>query len=121
MGKNVVNLQEKLGRFSDFWAPRVVAEMNEYQFKLVKIHGEFVWHQHKDTDEVFLVVDGWMTIDFRDSAVSLGPGELFVVPKGVEHRTSSTEPCSLLLVEPRGVVNTGETGGEMTAANDVWI
>jgi mannose-6-phosphate isomerase-like protein (cupin superfamily) len=119
--KSAINLQEKLGRFGDLWAPKVIAEMNEYQFKLVKIHGEFVWHSHQATDEVFLVLDGQMTIAFRDDFVALGPGDMFVVPKGVEHKTSSTEPCSLMLVEPRGVVNTGEAGGEMTAANDAWI
>jgi mannose-6-phosphate isomerase-like protein (cupin superfamily) len=121
MMKTVINLQEKLGRFGDLWAPKVIAEMNDYQFKLVKIHGEFVWHSHQATDEVFLVLDGQMTIAFRDGFVALDPGDMFVVPKGVEHKTSSTEPCSLMLVEPRGVVNTGEAGGEMTAANDAWI
>jgi len=121
MMRPIVNLQDKLGRFGELWAPKVIAELNDYQFKLVKIHGEFVWHQHKDTDEAFLVLDGAMTIDFRDGSVALGPGDLYVVPRGTEHKTSATEPCSLMLLEPRGVVNTGESGGEMTAANDTWI
>ena len=121
MMKNVINLQEKLDRFGDLWAPKVIAEMNDYQFKLVKIQGEFVWHSHQDTDETFLVIDGQMTLEFRDGLVNLGPGDLLVVPKGVEHKTSSTEPCSMMLMEPRGVANTGDTGGERTAANDVWV
>lgn len=121
MPRTVVNLQDKLERFSDLWAPRVIAEMNDYQFKLVKIDGEFIWHDHKDTDETFLVIEGAMTIAFRDGSVTLGAGDLYVVPKGVEHKTSAAEPCSVMLVEPRGVANTGDAGGERTAANDVWI
>jgi mannose-6-phosphate isomerase-like protein (cupin superfamily) len=116
-----INLAEKLAKFTEHWSPRVVAEMNDYQFKLVKLHGEFVWHDHKDTDEVFLVVDGEMEIGFRDRTVTLRAGELCVVPKGVEHITRAARECSVLLIEPRGVVNTGDTGGELTAKNDVWI
>jgi mannose-6-phosphate isomerase-like protein (cupin superfamily) len=116
-----INLAEKLATFSDRWSPRVIAEMNDYQFKLVKLQGEFVWHDHKDTDEVFLVVDGEMEIGFRDRTVTLRTGELLVVPKGVEHITRAAQECHVLLVEPRGVVNTGDAGGDLTAANDVWI
>ena len=121
MMRDVVNLREKLGLFGDLWSPKVVAEMNDYQFKLVKIDGEFIWHYHKDTDETFLVIDGQMVVEFRDGSVTLGPGELYVVPKGVEHKTSAAEPCSMMLIEPRGVPNTGEAGGERTAAGDVWV
>jgi mannose-6-phosphate isomerase-like protein (cupin superfamily) len=116
-----VNLAEKLSAFSDLWFPRVVAEMNDYQFKLVKLEGEFVWHTHNDTDETFLVLAGEMEIGFRDRTVRLGAGELFVVPRGVEHITRAAGECHVLLVEPRGVVNTGDAGGERTAANDVWV
>lgn len=121
MAENVINLLDKLERFNELWAPKVIAELNDYQFKLVKIDGEFIWHYHKDTDEAFLVVDGTMTIAMRDRSVNLGPGDLFIVPKGVEHQTSSTEPCSVMLIEPRGVPNTGEAGGARTAPGDVWI
>ena len=117
----VVNFQDKLGRFTDHWAPKVVAQMNDYQFKLVKIQGEFVWHRHADTDEVFIVLEGQMRIELRDGQVDLGPGEMFVVPKGVEHKPSAPDECRMLLVEPCGVVNTGNAGGAMTAPNDVWI
>ena len=117
----MVNLQEKLSHFGDHWAPRVIAELNDYQFKLVKLQGAFVWHCHDHTDEVFLVLEGRMSIEFRGGKVVLGAGELYVVPKGVEHRPFAEAECSVLLVEPRGVVNTGEAGGVLQAANDVWI
>jgi mannose-6-phosphate isomerase-like protein (cupin superfamily) len=121
MASEVVNFAQKLSRFSEHWSPRVVAEMNDYQFKLVKLQGEFVWHDHKDTDEVFLVLEGEMEIGFRDRTVVVHAGEMFVVPKGVEHITRAARECHALLVEPRGVVNTGRAGGPLTAANDVWI
>ena len=117
----VINLAEKLAKFSEHWSPRVVAEMNDYQFKLVKLQGEFVWHDHKDTDEVFLVIQGEMQVGFRDRDVTIGEGEMFVVPRGVEHITRATRECHALIIEPRGVVNTGEAGGELTAQNDRWI
>jgi len=116
-----INFQDKLSRFTDHWTPKVVAQMNDYQLKLVKIQGEFVWHSHTDTDEVFIVLDGRMRIELRDGGVDLGPGEMFVVPKGVEHKPSAPDECRILLVEPSGVVNTGDAGGAKTAPNDVWI
>jgi mannose-6-phosphate isomerase-like protein (cupin superfamily) len=116
-----INFTEKLGLIRDQWQPRVVAEMNDYQFKLVKLKGDFVWHQHADTDETFVVIEGVLRIDFRDGAVRIGPGEMFVVPKGVEHKPYAEGEVKLLLIEPRGVRNTGDAGGERTAENDVWI
>lgn len=121
MPPEVINLAEKLTKFTDFWSPRVVAEMNDYQFKLAKFKGEFVWHDHEGTDEVFLVLQGSMRIELRDKTIRLGEGELFVVPKGVEHKPVAHEECHVLLIEPRGVVNTGEVGGELQAENDVWV
>jgi mannose-6-phosphate isomerase-like protein (cupin superfamily) len=116
-----INFAEKLGLIRDQWQPRVVAEMNDYQFKLVKLQGDFVWHQHADTDETFVVIEGVLRIDLRDGAVRVGPGEMFVVPKGVEHKPYAEAEVKLLLIEPRGVRNTGDAGGERTAENDVWI
>jgi mannose-6-phosphate isomerase-like protein (cupin superfamily) len=116
-----INFRDKLGLFAEPWTPRVVAEMNDYQFKLVKLHGEFVWHNHAETDEVFIVIDGAMRIEFRDGRVDLRAGEMFVVPKGVEHKPVADSICSVMLVEPRGVVNTGAAGGALTAKDDVWI
>ena len=120
MDDKAINLKENFTKFSERWSPRVVAEMNDYQFKLAKLKDDFVWHDHKDTDEMFLVVHGSMSIELEDRTVDLNEGEMFVVPKGVIHKPSAKEECHVLLVEPRGVVNTGESGGELTADNDVW-
>lgn len=116
-----INFAEKFAAFSEHWSPRVIAEMNDYQFKLVKLKGEFVWHAHADTDEVFIVIEGHMVLEFRDRSVPLAAGELYVVPKGIEHRPRADDECCVMLVEPRGVVNTGEAGGAYTAKNDVWV
>ena len=116
-----INLSEKLGRITEYWQPRVVAELNDYQFKLVKIEGDFVWHSHADTDEAFIVVEGELRIDFRDGSVTLGPGEMYVVKRGVEHKPFAAREVKLMLIEPHGVTNTGDAGGERTAPNDVWI
>lgn len=121
MSDVAINFRDKLARFSEHWSPRVVAEMNDYQFKLVKLQGEFVWHAHADTDEVFIVLDGAMTLEFRDKRVPLATGEMYVVPKGVEHRPTAAQECCVMLVEPRGVINTGEAGGAYTAQNNVWV
>ena len=116
-----INLRDKFGRIAEHWQPRVVAEMNDYQFKLAKIQGEFVWHSHAETDEVFIVVDGQMRLEFRDGSVELKAGEMYVVPRGVEHKPVAERECAIMLVEPRGTVNTGNAGGKRTAPNDVWI
>ena len=118
---NKINLREKLSKFSDYWSPKIIAEMNDYQFKLVKIKGNFVWHDHKDTDEVFIVIEGEMSVEFKDRTVELSKGEMFVIPKGVEHKPYSENECKIMIVEPVGVVNTGDSGGELTADNDAWI
>jgi mannose-6-phosphate isomerase-like protein (cupin superfamily) len=116
-----INLARKFGLIDEQWSPRVVAELNDYQFKLSRIEGDFVWHDHPETDEAFLVLEGELRIDFRDGAVLLRAGELFVVPKGVEHKPFAAKEVKLLLIEPRGVLNTGHAGGERTARNDVWV
>jgi mannose-6-phosphate isomerase-like protein (cupin superfamily) len=116
-----INLAEKLTKITDQWQPRVVAELNDYQFKLVTIEGDFVWHSHADTDEAFIVVEGELRIDFRDGAVTLGPGEMYIVKKGVEHKPYAAHEVKMMLIEPKGVTNTGDAGGERTAPNDIWI
>jgi mannose-6-phosphate isomerase-like protein (cupin superfamily) len=121
MTTGTINVIDKLSKFSEHWSPRVIAEMNDYQFKLVKLQGEFVWHDHKDTDEVFVVLEGEMEVGFRDRAVTVRAGEMFVVPKGVEHITRASRECHALIIEPRGVVNTGGASGTLTARNDVWV
>ena len=117
----VVDLKDRLSLFSDHWSPKVVATLNDYEVKVVKVKGEFVWHSHADTDELFLVVDGTLTIQLPDGDVTLGPGQLFVVPRGVEHCPVAAEEASILLIEPAGVVNTGEAGGDLTAAHDTSL
>ena len=115
---SAINFAEKLAQFSAHWSPRVIAEMNDYQFKLAKLQGDFVWHRHDETDEAFIVLEGEMVIELRDGEVALSAGEMYVVPKGVEHRPRAASECKILLVEPRGVVNTGNAGGDLTAAED---
>ena len=118
---NKINLKEKFSKFSDHWSPKVIAEMNDYQFKLVKIQGEFVWHNHDDTDETFIVIEGEMKIEFENETLQLNEGDMFVVPKGVEHKPWAGNECIVMIIEPRGVLNTGNSEGDLTASNDVWI
>ncbi|MDH6374767.1 mannose-6-phosphate isomerase-like protein (cupin superfamily) [Paenibacillus sp. PastF-3] len=116
-----INLKDKLSKFNDLWSPKVIGEMNDYQFKLIKITGDFEWHSHPDTDKVFFTLEGEMIIDFRDGQVKISEGEMFVLPKGVEMKPSAEKECHIMLVEPRSLVNTGGTESELTAANDTWI
>ena len=116
-----INLQDKISKFTEQWSPKIIAQMNDYHFKLAKVQGEFVWHDHPETDEVFLVVKGQLDIHFRDGVVTLHEGEMYVVPKGVEHKPVAEKECQILLVEPAGTVNTGDVASEKTAPNDVWI
>ena len=121
MEYKAVNLLEKFTAFSDPWAPKIIARMNDYHFKLVKFEGDFIWHRHEDTDEVFLVIEGEMSIAFRDGAVHLKAGELFVVPQGIEHKPYAAQECKALLVEPAGTRNTGNAGGQRTADDNIWV
>src|SRR5207249_2021032 len=102
-----INFRQKFGLFMEQWQPKVIAEMNDYQFKVVKLQGDFIWHDHKDTDETFIVIEGDLRIDFRDGAIHVSTGEMFVIPKGVEHKPYAEGEVKLLLIEPRGVLNTG--------------
>lgn len=121
MKYRAISFAQKFGLFREQWQPKVIAEMNDYQFKVVKLKGDFIWHDHKDTDETFIVIEGDLRIDFRDGVVHVSAGEMFVVPKEVEHKPYAENEVKLLLIEPRGVLNTGEAGGERTAEQDVWI
>jgi mannose-6-phosphate isomerase-like protein (cupin superfamily) len=116
-----INFKEKLATFSDHWSPKIIAQMNDYHFKLVKFQGDFVWHRHDDTDEVFIPLEGEMSIEFREGKVNLKSGELFVVPRGLEHKPCAQKECKVMLVEPAGTVNTGNAGGALTAEDNVWI
>jgi len=116
-----INLLAKFEHVMDYWSPRIIEQMNDYHFKLAKFKGEFTCHDHKETDEVFFVVEGEMKIEFRDRTVTLKSGELFVVPKGVEHKPVSEEECKVMLIEPAGTVNTGEVENDQTVAEIDWI
>ena len=111
-----INLADKFSRFSEQWTPKIVAEFDDYEVKLAKVEGEFVWHDHPEVDELFLVVDGELTIEMRDGAVTLGPGEMYVVPKGVEHRPRAEAECQILMVERKGTLNTGAAESDLTVA-----
>ncbi|HEY1642683.1 MAG TPA: cupin domain-containing protein [Streptosporangiaceae bacterium] len=112
---DAVNIEAMLGRFTDQWQPKRIARLNDYDVRIVKLQGEFTWHQHADTDEFFLVISGELTIQLRDRDVVLGPGELFVVPRGAEHCPRADAETAVLLLEPSTVVNTGDAGGDLTA------
>ena len=121
MNNQPINLRNKLSKFSEHWSPKIIAQMNGYHFKLAKVHGEFVWHDHPETDEVFFVLKGRLVIHFRDSKVTLGEGEMYVVPKGMEHKPVAEQECHIMLIEPAGTVNTGDVVSDKTAPHDVWI
>jgi mannose-6-phosphate isomerase-like protein (cupin superfamily) len=116
-----VTIAEKFKKFSEVFQPKVIAKMNDYEFKLARVKGDFVWHSHEETDETFLVIDGEMVIEFRDGSVTLRSGDMFVVPRGKEHKPFAASECKIMLIEPVGTVNTGGAGGELTAPNDAWI
>ena len=116
-----VNFADKFARVDQQWQQRVIAEMNDYQFKIARLEGDFIWHDHPDTDETFIVVEGELRIDFRDGSVLVRAGEMFVVPKGKEHKPFAEREVKLLLIEPRGTLNTGNAGGERTVPSDIWV
>lgn len=121
MKYSAINIKEKLAKFSEYFSPKIIAQMNDYHFKLSKFQGEFVWHKHKDTDETFIVLEGEMKIFFQDGEVDLKEGEMFIVQKGVEHKPFAEKECKLMLIEPAGTINTGDAGGDLTVDDDVWI
>ena len=119
---NAINFNDKFNLFNELWNPKVISEMNDYQFKLVKIQGDFQWHCHRHTDETFIVLTGKIKIRFRDGEVTLNEGEMYVVPKGKEHKPCAENLAQILIIEPRGVVNTGDSNkSNLTADNDIWI
>ena len=122
---DVVNVAAKFAKFTEHWSPKIVAQVNDLHIKVVKLKGDFVWHKHADTDELFLVHKGVLKIGLREAGrereVRVGAGEIFVVPKGVEHITAADEECEMLLIEPAGTPNTGDAGGPRTATNVPWI
>lgn len=119
---DVISLAQKFASFDEQWSPKIVAQMNDNHFKIAKISGDFIWHSHEDTDEVFIVIDGKLFMDFRDRTVELNPGEMIVVPSGVEHKPRCDSECQILMVEKAGTVNTGGvTETETEATTGEWI
>ena len=116
-----INLKSKFQKFTDQWSPKVIEEMNDYQFKLVKIENDFTWHKHDDTDETFLVIEGKMGIEFEDQTVELSEGEMIVIPKGKKHKPYADKEAKIMIIEPKGVTNTGDVTNDLTAENDQWI
>ena len=123
MNKKVkkINLKSKFQKFTDQWSPKVIEEINDYQFKLVKIENDFTWHKHDDTDEAFLVIEGKMGIEFEDQTIELNEGEMIVVPKGIKHKPYADTEAKIMIIEPKGVSNTGDVVNDLTAKNDQWI
>jgi len=119
--KEKINFKSKFKLFSDHWSPKIVARLNDYEFKLVKLKHKFVWHKHMDTDEAFIVIEGSMGIEFSDRVVKLESGEMLVVKKGEMHRPFAKNECKVLIIEPKDVTNTGEIVNNLTAKNDIWI
>ena len=116
-----INLKSKFQKFTDQWSPKVIEEMNDYQFKLVKIEKDFTWHKHDDTDETFLVIEGKMGIEFEDQTVELSEGEMIVIPKGKKHKPYADKEAKIMIIEPKGVINTGDVTNDLTAKNDQWV
>jgi len=116
-----INFNNKLAKFDELWEPKVIAQLNDYEFKLVKIKDDFIWHQHEDTDEAFIVIEGAMSIEFENETITLQQGEMIVVPKGIKHKPFAKEKAKIMIVEPKNVRNTGDALDELTAPNDKWI
>lgn len=119
----IINLQQKLSLFSDQWSPKIIAELNDSHVKLAKVEGKFVWHKHDNEDELFLVISGDLKIELRDKTLEIKPGELVVIPKGVEHRPVAKSEVSIILIEPKGTLNTGDASdtGDKKATKGEWI
>ena len=117
----VINLEEKFAKINEQLSPKIIARMNNYHFKIVKFQGEFVWHKHPETDEVFLIIDGNLQIYLKDKILHLKKGEMVVIPKGLEHKPNAKEECKILLIEPEGTLNTGDAGGDLTVTELEWI
>jgi mannose-6-phosphate isomerase-like protein (cupin superfamily) len=116
-----INITTKFNQFSDYWSPKIIAQLNDYHFKIAKVQGEFVWHTHPETDEVFLIMEGELEIHFRDQIATLHQGDMLVVPKGIEHKPVAKNECKILLIEPAGTLNTGDAGGDLTRNHTPWI
>ena len=116
-----INIKQKFSKFSEYWSPKVLAEMNDYEFKIARIKGEFIWHNHTETDEVFIVIEGSMKILLKGKTIQLSEGDLYVVPKGTDHKPVAEKECKLMLVELKGTKNTGSETHKLTSEDNQWI
>ena len=116
-----INIKQKFSKFSEYWSPKVLAEMNDYEFKIARIKGEFIWHNHTETDEVFIVIEGTMKILLKGETIQLSKGDLYVVPKGIDHKPVAEKECKVMLVELKGTKNTGSEIHKLTAEDNQWI
>ena len=116
-----INIKQKFSKISNYWSPKILAEMNNHEIKLAKIKGDFIWHSHEETDETFIVIEGEMEIEFHDRIIYLKEGDLFVVPKGVEHKPYAELECKIILLELKGTKNTGNKSDKLTAENNLWV
>ena len=116
-----INIKQKFSKFSEYWSPKVLAKMNDYEFKIARIKGEFIWHNHTETDEVFIVIEGSMKILLKGKTIQLSEGDLYVVPKGTDHKPVAEKECKLMLVELKGTKNTGSETHKLTAEDNQWI
>ncbi len=116
-----INFKNKFSKFDELWEPKVIAKLNDYEFKLVKIKNDFIWHHHEETDEAFIVIEGSMNIELETETITLHQGEMVVVPKGIKHRPFAEKEAKIMIVEPKNVRNTGDALDELTAPNDEWV
>lgn len=121
MNNQIINLSEKFSTFSELWSPKIIGRLNNYHLKIAKICGEFIWHRHDETDEMFIVIEGSMDIHLRDKTIPLQAGEIFIVPKGVEHKPAARKECRIMMIEPAGTLNTGDKQDKLTKKNPEWI
>jgi len=121
MKSKATNIKQKFSKISNYWSPKILAEMNNHEIKLAKIKGDFIWHSHEETDETFIVIEGEMEIEFHDRIIYLKEGDLFVVPKGVEHKPYAELECKIILLELKGTKNTGNKSDKLTAENNLWV
>jgi len=121
MDISVLNFEDKFSKIQEFHSYKIIAQMNDYHFKLVRMKREFIWHKHPETDEVFVVIEGSLQIDLRDKTLKINKGEMVVIPKGIEHKPSSKDECKILLIEPATTINTGDAGGDLTDTESEWI
>ena len=119
--KKIINLKKKFTKFNDYWSPKIIADFNNQEIKLVKVKGNFISHKHNETDEVFIILTGKLNIEFEDETIVVNEGEMIVIPRGKSHKPYSEEECKIILIERRNTVNTGDKKNDLTSSKNIWI